>query len=35
MFGQATKSFWWMTWHGKAMKDVVSSEMLRGAANRL
>ena len=28
-FGQATKGLRWMTWHEKAMKDAVSSEMLR------
>jgi hypothetical protein len=34
-FGQATKSLWWMAWRQEAMKDVVSSDMLRGGANSL
>jgi len=26
MFGQATKSTWWMPWRQKAMKDVISCD---------
>ena len=33
VFGQATKSLWWMAWRQEAMKDAVSSDMLRGGAN--
>ena len=29
------RAYVWMTWHEKAMKDVVSSDMPRGVANRL
>ena len=34
LFGQATKSVWWMPWRQKAMKDVISCDKLRRAANR-
>ena len=34
-FGQATKGVRWMPWRREAMKDVVSCDKLRGAANRL
>jgi hypothetical protein len=34
MFGQATKSIWWMPWRQKAMKGVISCDKLRRAANR-
>ena len=34
-FGQATKGVRRMPWRREAMKDVVSCEKLRGAANRL
>ena len=33
MFGQATKSTWWMPWRQKAMKDVISCDKLRRGAN--
>ena len=33
--GQATKGARWMPWRREAMKDVVSCEKLRGAANWL
>ena len=33
--GQATKSTGRMPWHWEPMKDVVSCDKLRGAANRL
>ena len=33
--GQATKGTRWMPWRQEAMKDVVSCDKLRGAANRL
>ena len=33
MFGQATKSVWWMPWRQKAMKDVISCDKLRRGAN--
>ena len=29
------RAYVWMTWYEEATKDVVSSDMLRGAANRL
>ena len=32
--GQATKGAWWMPWQKQAMKDVVSCDKPRGAANR-
>ena len=32
---QVTKSIWWMPWHVKSMKDVVSCDKLRGDANNL
>ena len=32
---QAAKGFWRMPWRQKAMKDVVSCDKLRGAANKL
>ena len=32
---QATKGAWWMPWRQKAMKDVVSCDKPRGAANKL
>ena len=31
--GQATKGIRWMPWHQEAMKDVVSCDKPRGAAN--
>ncbi len=34
-FGQVTKGVRWMPWRREAMKDVVSCDKLRGAANRL
>ena len=34
-YGQATKGVRWMPRQREAMKDVVSCEKLRGAANRL
>jgi hypothetical protein len=34
-FSQATKSCWWMPWHHKAMKDVITCDMLRGAGIKL
>jgi hypothetical protein len=34
-YGQATKGVRWMPWRQQAMKDAVSCEKLRGAANRL
>ena len=34
-YGQATKGAWWMPWQKTAMKDVVSCDKPRGAANRL
>ncbi len=34
MFGQATKSTWWMPWRQKAMKGVISCDKLRRVANR-
>jgi len=34
-YGQATKGVRWMPWRQLAMKDAVSCEKLRGAANRL
>jgi len=34
MFDQATKSIGWMPWRQKAMKDVISCDKLRRAANR-
>jgi hypothetical protein len=33
IFGQVTKSTWWMPWHEEAMKDVVSCDKLRVGAN--
>jgi hypothetical protein len=33
-YGQATKGAWWMPWQKTAMKDVVSCDKPRGAANR-
>ena len=34
-FDQVIKGIWWMTWHMKAMKDVVSCDKPReGASNR-
>ena len=33
--GQATKGAWGMPWRQKAMKDVVSCDKPRGAANKL
>ena len=33
--GQATKGAWWMPWHEKAMKDAVSCDKPRLAANKL
>ena len=33
-YGQATKGVRWMPWRQQAMKDAVSCEKLRGAANR-
>ncbi len=33
-YGQATKGAWWMPWQKQAMKDVVSCDKLRLAANR-
>ena len=35
MFDQAIKSIWWMPWHEKAMKDVVSCDKPRIGANNL
>ena len=32
--GQASKGIRWMPWHQEAMKDVVSCEKPRGAANK-
>ena len=32
--GQAKKSTWRMPWHQEPMKDVISCEKLRGAANK-
>jgi len=34
-YGQATKGVRWMPWRQQAMKDVVSCEKPREAANRL
>jgi len=34
-YGQATKGVRWMPWQREAMKDVVSCDKPRGAANRL
>ena len=33
--GQVMKGSWWMPWRQKAMKDVVSCDKPRGAANKL
>ena len=33
--GQAKKSAWWMPWHWKPKKDVISCEKRRGEANIL
>ena len=33
IFGQANKGIWWMPWHKKAMKDVVSCDKPRVGAN--
>ena len=29
IFGEVTKSMWWMPWHEKAMKDAVTCDKLR------
>ncbi len=34
-YGQATKGVRWMPWQREAMKDAVSCDKLRGAANGL
>ena len=34
LYGQAIKRTWWMPWQPEAMKDVVGSEMLRGAVKQ-
>ena len=31
---QATKGCWWMPWHHKAKKDVLTCEKLRGAGKK-
>ena len=35
VYDQAIKSVWWMPWHLAPMKDAISCDKLRGAANRL
>jgi hypothetical protein len=34
LLDQANKGAWWMPWHQEPMKDVISCEKLRVAANR-
>ena len=34
-YDQATKGVWWMPWRWETMKDVVSCDKLRVAANKL
>ena len=35
VYGQATKSSWWIPWHAEAMKDVVTCDKSRGAGYTL